>query len=114
MLIDIQKIKAYENLHIIFWLIKDSCWMLGLKLIGTLMVFPTIELAIILTYYTRKTNDLFINLSVLCWIVANSCWMLIEFFNYLEYKLLASIPFLLGFLFIGVFYYKKSHKQIDI
>jgi hypothetical protein len=38
----IDKIKKFENLHIVFWLIKDTCWMLEIKWLGTLMVLQTI------------------------------------------------------------------------
>ena len=47
------KIRKYENLHIIFWLIKDTCWMLGLKVLGALMIFPTLGVAIYIIYKTR-------------------------------------------------------------
>ena len=33
-----KRIKKHENLHIVFWLIKDSCWMLQLKWLGIVMV----------------------------------------------------------------------------
>ena len=107
----LDKIKHYEYLHIVFWLIKDSCWMLSLKVAGTIMIIPTIGLAVIIVYHTRKTTDVFINLAILCWITANSVWMFVEFFNHLEYKYWASIPFALGFVFVGIFYYKTLMKK---
>lgn len=106
------RIKHYEYLHIVFWLIKDSCWMLTLKALGTIMIIPTVGLAIIIVYNTRKSKDVFINLAILSWIVANSLWMFVEFFNQVEYKPWASVPFALGFVCVGVFYYKilSVHK----
>ena len=101
-----EKIKKFESLHIVFWLIKDSCWMLELRWLGIIMVIPTLIIAAIIVYITRKTTDVFINLAILFWICANSFWMYIEFFTSGELKLWASIPFTLGFIFVGIYYYK--------
>jgi hypothetical protein len=106
-----ERIKHYEYIHIVLWLIKDSCWMLGLKMLGTFMIIPTVGLAIIIVFHTRKTNDIFINLAILCWITANSFWMLTEFFDHLEYKMMAGIPFASGLLFVGIFYYKSMFDK---
>ena len=102
----LEKIKKYENLHIVFWLIKDSCWMLELKWFGIIMVIPTLIIAVIIAYITRKTIDVHLNLAILFWICANSFWMFCEFFTSGELKYLASIPFILGFIFVGTYYYK--------
>lgn len=101
-----EKIKRHENLHIVFWLLKDSCWMLQLRWLGIAMIIPTIIIAAIIVYATRKTNDFWINLAILFWICANSFWMYIEFFTSGELKLWTSIPFALGFIFVGIYYYK--------
>ena len=101
-----EKIKKYESLHIVFWLIKDSCWMLEFKWLGILMVIPTLSIAGIIVYITRQTVDIFLNLAILFWICANSFWMYVEFFTSGELKYWASIPFALGFIFVGIYYYK--------
>jgi len=106
-----QKARKFENLHIIFWLFKDSCWMLQFKWLGIAMVIPTVAIAAIIVYLTRKTIDLYLNLAILCWICANSYWMYIEFFTEGEYKLLASFPFALGFIFVAIFYYKMMANK---
>lgn len=107
----LNRIRHYEYLHIVFWLVKDSCWMLGLKVLGSIMIIPTIGLAILIVYHTRNTKDVFINLAIMCWISANSFWMFVEFFNHLEFKFWASIPFAFGFIFVSVFYYKTMTKK---
>lgn len=101
-----ENIKKHENLHIVFWLMKDSCWMLELRWLGIAMIIPTLTIALIIVYVTRKTVDLYVNLAILFWISANSLWMYVEFFTSGKYKLLASFPFILGFIFVGIFYYK--------
>ena len=70
------------------------------------MVIPTLSIAGIIVYITRKTVDVFLNLAILFWISANSFWMFIEFFTTGELKYWASIPFALGFIFVGIYYYK--------
>lgn len=110
----LNKIKHYEYLHIVFWLIKDSCWMLELKIPGIVMIVPTIGLAVMIVYHTWRTIDMFINMAILFWICANSYWMLVEFLGRIDLKIYASIPFALGFLFVAVFYYKRwSGKEIS-
>lgn len=54
---------------------------MGYKTLGTIMIVPTVSLAIIITYKTRNVPSEFMhNLSVVCWISANSVWMFGEFF----------------------------------
>ncbi len=101
-----QNIKKHENLHVVFWLIKDSCWMLQLRWLGVVMIIPTLIIAAVIVYATRKTTDVYINFAVLFWICANSFWMYTEFFTTGKYKLLAAIPFVFGFMCVGIYYYK--------
>jgi len=108
-----EKIKKFENLHIVFWLIKDSCWMMQFKWMGILMVVPTVIIAAFIVVMTRKTVDIFINLAILSWICANSFWMYVEFFTTGELKLWASIPFSLGFIFVGIYYYKTLISKVS-
>ena len=100
----LEKIRHYENLHIVFWLLKDSCWMLELRVPGVIMVVPTIYLAIHIMYKTRGNPEFFINAAILCWITANSYWMVVEFFYSDRYRAFSAIPFLLGFVFVTIYY----------
>lgn len=102
----LQKIRKYENLHIVFWLIKDSCWMLDLKWPGTIMMVPTLFLAAYLVIKTLGSPEVYVSAAVLFWILANSYWMMMEFFNDNAYKNFAAIPFGLGFVMVGLFYWK--------
>ena len=109
-----EKIKKFESLHIVFWLIKDSCWMLELRWLGILMVIPTLIIAGIIVYISRKSYDIYINLAILFWISANSFWRYYEFFNFGENKMLSSIPFGLGFLFVGIYYFKLFANRAKV
>lgn len=102
----LDKIRKYESMHIVFWLIKDACWMLELKWLGASMMVPTLFLAVYIIYKTLGTKDVYLNAAILFWIAANSFWMMMEFFNDSEFKYFASIPFGIGFLFIGIFYWR--------
>lgn len=108
------KIRKFENLHIVFWLIKDTCWMLELKILGAIMIFPTVALAVYLVIKTFKLREVFINMSIFFWISANSFWMVMEFFNNNEYKFFASIPFGLGFVFVAIFYIKVYRDKLAL
>ncbi|MES2566029.1 MAG: hypothetical protein V4565_04150 [Bacteroidota bacterium] len=103
----LKKIKNYEYLNIVFWLIKDSCWMLDFKILATIMILPTLGLATMIVYHSWRTIDVYINASIFFWICANSVWMILEFFGYASHTIWASVPFALGFVFVGIYYYKR-------
>ena len=107
----LDKIRKFENLHIVFWLIKDTCWMLELKWLGTIIMLPTLYLALYIIYKTKGIRDIYVNIAIFFWISANSFWMMMEFFNNNYYKNFAVIPFGLGFIFIGIFYWKTSSQN---
>lgn len=75
------RIRGTENLHILLWIVKDTCWVQDYRLAGVLMILPTISVAIYLTAQARAQRDEFIhNLAVVFWLCANSVWMIGEFF----------------------------------
>jgi uncharacterized membrane protein len=94
-----------ENLHIVFWLIKDISWCMLWRALGVFMIVPTLGVAIFITWRARANRiDLAHNLAVVFWISANAWWMLAEFFEFDEMVLwhgvsgrqFAMIPFLIG------------------
>jgi len=99
------KYRKMENLHILFWLIKDTCWCLTLRWLGITMIFPTLLVAILICWRTRHIVAEFThNLAVIFWITANSVWMITEFFNLGDdARYYALIPFGMGL--IVLFYY---------
>jgi hypothetical protein len=116
------KYRKLENLHIVFWLLKDISWCMFWRPIGIAMVIPTIIVAFFIAWRTREIkSELIHNLAIIFWIIANSYWMISEFFHFenmpiygrFEYKHLASIPFAIGLLLL-IFYYvywKPKHKD---
>lgn len=101
---DNQPISRYENLHIVFWLIKDTCWMMELKVLGVLMILPTIGIAAFIAGRTRSENTFYLNLAICFWIIANAYWMCCEFLGVAELKNYAGFPFILGMISVVVFY----------
>ncbi|MCB9189937.1 MAG: hypothetical protein H6600_08910 [Flavobacteriales bacterium] len=115
-----KKVREFENFHIVLWLMKDVCWVMQAKTLGTIMVFPTVSLAIYIAWLTRKSLvDLYHNLAVVCWISANSIWMLGELnFDetpqqiYYEYsRMIALSLFCLGIGFIIWYHLQKMLKK---
>lgn len=98
--------RKIENLHIVFWLVKDLCWVMLWKIPGLIMIVPTIGAAALITWQTRNIkSELLHNVAVLFWIIANSYWMITEFFSdddSLRYY--AVIPFVLGIISVGYYY----------
>lgn len=107
------KYRKMENMHIVFWLLKDISWCMIWKPLGIAMIFPTLIIAIIITYNNRKLiSETCHNLAIVFWITANSYWMVSEFFHFdthvifgiYTFKHLAVVPFILGIIVL-VFYY---------
>jgi len=100
------RFRRLENLHIVFWLIKDLCWVMLWRPLGLVMIVPTIGAALLITWQTRHIkSELLHNLAVVFWIFANAYWMITEFFSdddSLRYY--AVIPFLMGIIVIGYYY----------
>lgn len=98
-------IRSIENLHIMFWLIKDYGWVQDIHFLGVLMVIPTLSIAIWLAWKLRTDrSELAHNLAICCWIIANSIWMAGEFFLEDGTRPLATVFFSLGILALLVHY----------
>ena len=113
------KFRRIENLHILLWLLKDTCWALNLKYPGMLMIIPTLTVALLITYQTRKiTSEFLHNLAIDFWITANCTWMVGEFFGWDE-NLIGSyglrefslIPFALGIITLAYYYLILMNKK---
>lgn len=107
--------RKIENLHIVFWLIKDLSWAMLWKPLGVIMIVPTIVAAVVITWQTRKIkSELLHNLAVVFWIIANGYWMLTEFYfqdDSLRYY--AVIPFSCGIGTIMYYYLFEKRKNND-
>ena len=102
-------IRHIENLHIPLWLLKDTCWLLQWKILGVIMIVPTlgVAIAIALMNLRDKEDSFWINLAICFWITANAYWMCCEFFLHEELRYYAAYPFALGFVCVGWFYLKR-------
>ena len=107
------RIRKYENLHIVFWLIKDTCWMMEWRTMGLILIVPTIFISLFISYKTIKEDEFFINLAITFWIMANSYWMCCEFIGHVELKNYAAIPFTFGFIATAIFYWKRWKTPIQ-
>ena len=115
--------RMLENLHIVFWLLKDVSWCMLWKPLGIAMVFPTLLIAIFISWRTRYLrSELAHNLAITFWITANSYWMISEFFGFdettiydrWEGKHFALIPFGIGIIILLYYYLfvrAKERKQ---
>lgn len=107
------KFRKIENLHILFWLIKDLCWCLIWRPLGIFMIFPTLLVAIWIAWRNRHiVAELTHNVAIALWIVANSMWMISEFYNIDEkVRPYCIIPFSLGILILFYYYLYYSPLQ---
>lgn len=113
--------RKMENMHIVFWLLKDISWCMIWKTLGILMIIPTLSIALVIAWRTRRLkSELAHNLAIALWISANSYWMISEFFgfdeihvwNIFEGKHLSLIPFAAGFLILLYYYIVQRPKEI--
>ncbi|HWB64842.1 MAG TPA: hypothetical protein VG603_15100 [Chitinophagales bacterium] len=110
-----RNIREYENLHIALWLIKDTCWVISFKVLGMLMIIPTLTVAIHLAWRSRKNiGDLFHNIAVCLWITANATWMTGEFFYHDSLRPYAMIFFSIGLVIVTVYYTIHFWKNAKI
>ena len=109
-----------ENLHVLFWLVKDISWCLVWRPLGLLMVVPTLGIALGIAWRTRASkSELAHNLAIVCWITANSYWMLSEFFGFdtvrigtlTDGKHLAIIPFGIGLAILLYYYLVQKPRE---
>ncbi len=114
--------RKMENLHIVFWLLKDISWCMIWKPLGFAMIFPTLIISIVIAWRTRQfMSELCHNVAITVWIAANSYWMISEFFHFdamvitgdITYKHLALVPFVTGILILAYYYlyYQPRHKE---
>lgn len=112
--------RKMENMHIIFWLLKDISWCMIWKVLGIAMIFPTLIISIIIAWRTRELkSELAHNVAITCWISANSLWMLSEFFGFdtmpvwhgFEGKHLALIPFAIGSFMLAYYYLFQRREE---
>ncbi|MES2620778.1 MAG: hypothetical protein V4615_07995 [Bacteroidota bacterium] len=100
-----KSIREYENLHIVLWLLKDTCWVMLWRTGGMIMLAPTVAVAFYIAYRTRKDiHNFFHNIAVCCWICANGIWMTGEFFYDDRIRNYALVFFVLGLLSVTFYY----------
>ena len=115
--------RKMENLHIVFWLLKDISWCMIWRPLGIAMIFPTLIIAIVIAYRTRQyMSEVCHNIAIVVWITANSYWMISEFLHFdndivfgeYTYKHLAIIPFITGILLLAYYYlwWKPRHRDL--
>jgi len=115
--------RRMENLHIVFWLLKDISWCMIWKPLGIAMVFPTLIIALVIAWRTRHlVSEACHNIAIAFWISANSYWMISEFLHFdggvlfgeFTFKHLAVIPFVLGLIPLIYFYcwWQPRHKEL--
>jgi hypothetical protein len=114
--------RKMENLHIVFWLLKDISWCLIWKPLGIMMIAPTLIIAIIISIRNRQyVSETCHNLAVVFWIAANSYWMISEFLHFddhvitgsITYKHVSVIPFAIGILILAYYYIFQKGKSSE-
>jgi Kef-type K+ transport system membrane component KefB len=109
-----QSFRWIDNLHILFWLIKDMSWAMLLRPVGVLMIAPTLGVAIYILWKSRHhRTELFHNIAVCLWIAANSLWMIGEFYG-MELRPYAVVLFSIGLTILTVyyvFYFRKDRSK---
>jgi hypothetical protein len=115
------RFRRMENMHIVFWLLKDISWCLFWKELGIAMIIPTLTIAIMISWRTRQiASELAHNVAVALWISANSFWMISEFLGFdeqefwmgLSGKELSLFPFVAGVLVLLNYYLFQRRQEI--
>ena len=112
------KFRRVENLHILLWLLKDTFWAINFRYPAIFMIIPTLAVALVITYQTRKiTSEFLHNLAMVFWITANCTWMVGEFFEWdanlvgpYGLREFSIFPFAAGLLTLAYYYLFLSNK----
>ncbi len=75
----LKNIRNIHEIHITSWLVKDIFWTLKLTWLATIMVIPTLILAIFILLTEKEYRDG--NLIMFFWLGMNIFWMLHELQN---------------------------------
>lgn len=117
------RFRRMENMHIVFWLLKDISWCMIWKVLGIVMIVPTLSIALMIAWRTRHfKSELAHNLAIAFWISANSLWMISEFMGFDEIsvigeftgKHLALIPFLIGAGILLYYYIFQRPQELKL
>jgi hypothetical protein len=112
--------RKMENMHIVFWLLKDISWCMLWRELGLAMFIPTLLISITIAWRNRQIkSELAHNLAITFWICANGYWMISEFFHFdtiivwkeFTGKHLALIPFITGALILLYYYAVQRPKE---
>ena len=110
----LKSIRKFENMHIACWLVKDTCWVLDLQLLGIIMIFPTLFIAFFITFKFRKlVSEFYHNLAVCFWIMANTTWMIGEFYFDDSLRPVATVFFIVGLLVL-IIYYGFLYRKLSV
>ncbi|MFM7639790.1 MAG: hypothetical protein ACKO67_08705 [Bacteroidota bacterium] len=101
-----KSLREKENLHVVFWLFKDSAWLMHYRGLGMAMAVPTILLSIWITWksYRSTVSDFYHNLAISFWILGNAIWMTGEFFFNDDIREVAMPFFGAGLVVVAYFY----------
>jgi hypothetical protein len=105
-----KKILNTHEIHVISWLLKDVFWTLKWTWMATVMVLPTLLLALYIFIGEKESRDS--NLVLLSWLNMNIFWMLHELQN-LPYWPVQLFMFL-GFLSTFRLILKKRKDESNI
>ncbi len=105
-----KKILNIHEIHVISWLLKDVFWTLKWTWMATVMVLPTLLLALYIFIREKESRDS--NLVLLSWLNMNIFWMLHELQN-LPYWPVQLFMFL-GFLSTFRLILKKRKNESNI
>jgi hypothetical protein len=101
----LMRFRHFENFHIVLWLVKDLCWCMLSETVGIIMIFPTVALAIYITWLHRNSKvELFHNTAVVLWLFANSVWMIGEFYFDDGLRNIALVFFIAGLATASYYY----------
>ena len=80
-MIQMPSIRVNENLHIVLWLVKDLAWLMELRILGAVMIPPTLVMAFFIAWQClAERRELVHAVAVILWILANSTWMIGDFY----------------------------------
>lgn len=88
--------------------------MLEWKVAGTIMIAPTLGVAIYIAARSAAEQVFWLNVAICFWISANAYWMLCEFAEREDMRNFAGIGFALGLICVAIFYLKPVRSTAPL
>jgi hypothetical protein len=98
-----------DTINSVSWFLMDASWMLQIREMSLVMIFPTVLSGVVLCYIEKRKNVSFINFAIMNWICMNITWMFSEIYANHTLLLISKTFLAIGIAFIALAIYSSEN-----